>query len=469
MATATETQLDVEISITETAPCTKRIALSVPASTIDQRLESALVAFMADASFPGFRKGKAPRSLVEKRVGGNLVNEARGQIMSEAYSTAIEQHKLRPISDPRPVDGETVPELARGKAFKFTVEIEVAPDFAVPDFGNIEVKKPMIEVGAEHIDGEILRQSYRWGAPARIEGPFEHLDRMLGKAVVTVDGRDGTYFETDKALCVVPAKEDEGKGALLGLLIDDLDKVLLGKKPGDTVAIKTKGADGHEREELRGKHITITYTIGEAERITPRSTKELAEMFGVESEDIFREQVKDALEQRRDGEQRQAMREQVSEQLTAMIDFPLPAKISEAQVSRSIEQQRMELLSRGLEAAAVENRLAEIRSKSESDARVRLKLFFIMARLAEHFGVQVTEQELNGRIAMMASQQNTRPEQMRQQIEQAGRMGEVISMIRDAKVSDRIISQAKTTEIPAEEWNKIVEAKAKSMAASGNG
>ena len=461
MATATETQLDVEISITETAPCTKRISLSVPAKTIDARLEMALASFISEASFPGFRKGKAPRSLVEKRVGGALIQETRNQIMSEAYSRAIEENKLRPISDPRPVEGDAVPELARGKAFKFNVEIEVAPDFDVPDFSNLEVKKPTIEVTGEHIDGEILRQSYRWGTPARIEGPFEHLDRMLGKAVVTVDGRDGTYFETDKALCVVPAKEDEGKGALLGLMIDGLDKALLGKKSGDTVTITTTGSAGHEREELRGKNITITFTIGEAERITPRTAKELAEMFGVESEEIFREQVKDALEQRRDGEQRQAMREQIAEQLTAKIDFPLPAKISEAQIARTLEQQRMDLLSRGLEAPAVENRLAELRSKSESDARTRLKLFFIMARLAEHFGVQVTEQELNGRIAMMASQQNMRPEQMRAEIEKTGRGGELISLIRDAKVSDRIISQAKITDIPAEEWNKIVEAKAK--------
>jgi trigger factor len=284
---------------------------------------------------------------------------------------------------------------------------------------------------------------------------------MLGKAVVTVDGRDGTYFEADKALCVVPAKEDEGKGALLGLLFEGLDASLIGKKVGDTVKVTTTGSDSHEREELRGKKIAIEYTITEAERITPRSAKELSEMYGVESEEIFREQVKDALEQRRDSEQRAAMREQVSEQLVAKIDFALPSKLSESQAARTIEQQRMELLSRGLDPASVETRLAELRGKSEKVAKDRLKLFFIMARLAEHFGVQVTEQELNGRIAMMAAQQNARPDQMRQQIEQSGRMGDVISMIRDAKVGDRVISLAKVSDISAEDWNKVVEAKAK--------
>jgi FKBP-type peptidyl-prolyl cis-trans isomerase (trigger factor) len=114
-----------------------------------------------------------------------------------------------------------------------------------------------------------------------------------------------------------------------------------------------------------------------------------------------------------------------------------------------------------MEASAVENRLAEIRGSSEKVAKDRLKLFFINARLAQHFGVNITDQELNGRIAFMAQQQGVRPEQMRQQLEKSGRMGEVISVIRDAKVGDRIISQAKISDIAADEWNKLVEAKAK--------
>jgi trigger factor len=465
MATATESQLDVEITLTETAPCTKQIKLHVPAAAVDARLELALSAFMSDAALPGFRKGKAPRALLEKRFGGSILNETRGQLMSEAYTKAIEDNKLRPISEPRPVDSEVIPELTRGKPFYFTVEIEVAPEFATPDFTSFEVKKPTIEVTPDHIEGEILRQSYRWGTPARIEGPLENLDRMLGKAVVSVEGREGAYFETDKALCVVPAKEDEGKGALLGLLFDGLDVALLGKKVGDTVKVSTTGSDSHEREELRGKKITIEYTIVEAERITPRTNKELAEMFGVETEELFMEQVKDALEQRRDGEQRAAMREQIAEQLISKIDFELPTKLTEEQATRTIEQQRMELLSRGIDPASVETRLAELRGKSEQSARDRLKLFFIMARLAEYFGVNVTEQELNGRIAAMAAQQNARPEQMRAQIEKSGRMNEVVSVIRDAKVSDRIIAQAKVTDIAADEWNKIVEAKSASSKA----
>ena len=276
MSNATETAADIQIGITDTAPCTKEIRLTMPAEAVTARLDLAMGEFLRNAALPGFRPGKAPRGLVEKRFGQAVLDETRGQLIQEGYRRALEENKLRPLGDPRPVDGDTLPELARGKDFTLAFEIEVAPAFDLPDFASFEVKRPMIEVTAEHVDAEILRQSYRWGTPARIEGPFENLDRMLGKAVVTVEGRDGVFFETDKALCVVPAKEDEGKGALLGLLIDGLDAALLGKKVGDTVVITTKGADSHEREELRGKTISIEFHVAEAERIAPRTHKELA-------------------------------------------------------------------------------------------------------------------------------------------------------------------------------------------------
>ena len=139
MATATDSQLDVELTVTETAPCTKQIRLRVPASAVNARVDMAMATFMADASLPGFRKGKAPKALLEKRFGPAIVQETRQQVMSEAYSRAVDEHKLRPITDPRPVAGETVPELARGSDFAFSVEIEVAPEFDLPDFGGFEV------------------------------------------------------------------------------------------------------------------------------------------------------------------------------------------------------------------------------------------------------------------------------------------------------------------------------------------
>ena len=93
--------------------------------------------------------------------------------------------------------------------------------------------------------------------------------------------------------------------------------------------------------------------------------------------------------------------------------------------------------------------------------RRKLKLFFIVGKLSEQFGVTVTEAELNGRIASLAQQQNVRPEVLRKDLEKNNGIGEVMHIIREAKVADRLLVNAKTEDVAADDWNALVNAKAK--------
>lgn len=461
MTTATEATPNTVV-VEETSPTTRRITITVPAETVDERIELSYGTLRSESALPGFRKGKAPRTLLEKRFGPTILKETRTQLVADAYSKAIEEKAIRPVTDPELAAESRDVELVRGKPFTFAVDVEVIPEFAIPELEGMEIKRPSIEVSTEHVDEEILRQRYRWGVPNRIDGPFENLDRMIGRAEVRIEGSDAAepFFATDDAIAVVPAKEDEGKGQLLGLIVDGLEAALLGKKVGDTITITTTGPEHHEREEVRGKTLTITYSPRAAERVAPLDIPALVERFGLGTEEILREQIKFALEQRRDGEQAAAMREQVFEFLLDKVDFPLPAKLSEAQLGRTIQRQRVELLHRGLEAEVVERRLAELRGSSETQVRNRLKLFFVLARLSEQYGVTVTEQEIAGRVHQIAQSQGVRPDQVRQQLSQSGGLNELAIQIREHKAADRVVQKAKVTDVPADEWNKEVERRA---------
>jgi FKBP-type peptidyl-prolyl cis-trans isomerase (trigger factor) len=176
--------------------------------------------------------------------------------------------------------------------------------------------------------------------------------------------------------------------------------------------------------------------------------------MGLETEENLRTQVRMVLERKRDAEQRAAEREQVSRHLADAVDFPLPERLSQVQIARNLEMARMEMLQRGMEAEEVETRLAELRHGSEEDTKRRLKLFFILSRLAEEMGVQVNEPEVNGRIAAMAAQRGVAPAQMRQDLERSGRLSELALSIREQKVLDRILDKATFTEISADKWNE---------------
>jgi trigger factor len=150
----------------------------------------------------------------------------------------------------------------------------------------------------------------------------------------------------------------------------------------------------------------------------------------------------------------------VYEYLLENTTMDLPKKISESQVTSTIERQRMELLYRGEDPESVEKRLAEIRAQTEEQALNRLKLLFVMNKVARDFSIEVNENEINGRIAMIARQKGERPEKVREELTQSGAINEVARQIAEHKAADRIVDQAAVTEIPAEEWNEIAQSKA---------
>lgn len=450
---ATETTVVVE-KVGET---TKRLTITIPADVVSRKIEEAYAAVRADAQIPGFRRGSAPIALIEKRFGEAIMNDARQQLVSEAYGKALQDHKLEPIGDPELSEGFDKIEVTRGKPINLKMELEVAPEFTIPALEQLEVKRPVTEIAEKYVNEELRRMGYQMGTPARIDGDFTHLDRMLGKAVVRVKGAaQDPFFETDQCLVVVPDVEDEGKGQVLGLLIEGLTQKLLGKKVGDTFTIQTKGPEAHEREELRNADITIEFTPAQAERIAPAAPEALAEMLGLGAIENLKEQVKLSLEARRDQEQRAAMREQAAEWLLEKVDFPLPEKMSGAQVARNIEMARLQFMQQGLADEEIERRLAEIRASSEADTRRRLKLFFVLARLAQQFEVGVTDAEVNGAVVQMARSRNLRPDAVRAELQKSGRLNEMALAIREAKTLDRVLDKAKTSDIDAEEWNKVV-------------
>lgn len=445
------------VVVTEAGPACKRVSISVPAKDVDAAIEQAMSEAAASVSLPGFRPGRVPRSMIEKRFGKALLEEARSKLVDRSFGEAAESKGLKPLTQPRLPEGATLPDLKRGAAFEFAVELEVLPEFTLPAWEGLAIKKPVIDVADEHINAELERMSYRFGTPERITGPFVRLDRMVGHATVRAEGIAEPILDSDGVLAVVPAEQDGTAGPMLGLMIEGLDTALIGKSVGDAVVIQTTGPEAHEREEIRGKKLTIDYRIADAERITPASTEQLATGFGAATAELLRDQVRLGLEQRRDGEQAAALREQVVEILTDAVQMELPERLSSAQAQRDLARREYELLHRGMDPQRVEREIAAARAESGAQSRRRLKTSFILAKLADELGVDVTDAEVNGRIASIARQQNTRPEKLRAELQKSGAIMEIASSIREGKTAERVVAKATITEVPAIEWNKAIE------------
>ena len=446
------------VKIDDLGPTRKRLTITIPAEAIDEKLGLSMSALASDTVMPGFRKGRAPKQLLERRFGDAVRSETKNQVIAQAYAAAVDEHKLKTIGEPEPAENfdiETV-EVKPGKPLTFAVDIEVAPEVTLPSFDNIELKRPTLEVTKEMIDTELHNQRLRLGTPHEIKSDYQKGDRVLCSATATKKGEDEPFFRTDATLIVYPGDEDGGRGQVLGLLIDGLAGVLDKTKVGEGFSIDTKGPEAHEREDIRGADITLDLHVKEAVHVEPAEIERVLEEYGIDSEDLLREQIKLAIEQRRDVEVADALRTQVYDYMIESTDLPLPQKLTQSQAARSLENARLNLLQRGVPEEEVETHLAEMRGASEEDAKRRLKLFFLLHALAEKFEIKVSDQEINGRIAQMAGSYGMRPEQLRNDLAQRGALANVAMQIREQKAADRIVAQAKVKEISVKEWQDIV-------------
>ncbi|MCH8823281.1 MAG: trigger factor [Planctomycetes bacterium] len=450
--TESKSQTASDIKVEDNGPACKRITITISADTIKQKLDDQVGTLSANTALPGFRKGKAPRQLLERRFGETVREETKTQIMAEAYAQAIEEKDIKPVGEPEPTSDVKDLKLIPGESLTFTIDVEVTPEFDLPPLDGIEIKKPIFEITKERIQAELDRQCRQLGIAKKIDGDFQEGDILAVQVTVNKEGETEPLVTDQYAVISVPSKDAGGRGPVLGLMIDGLAGILKAAKAGDSIALKAVGPEAYEREDVRGASLNLEVRITGAERPEPATVEQVVEAFGLGNEENLQEQMRLGIGQQNDNEQASAMREQLYDYLAKAVDFELPKKLSAAQASRNLERQRIELLERGLMPAEVEERLAEIREESEANTQLRLKLFFVMHRLADHFDIEVSEQEVNGRIASIAAQRGVRPDQIRSELSQAGRLADVSRVIREHKAADKAIAGAKIVEIPAEEW-----------------
>jgi len=445
MAQSTAAPSTNSVRIEDVGPSRKRVTITIPGRKVSEQLNESINAVATEAEIPGFRKGRVPRSLVEKRFGAMVRNEARNQLVASAYSEAIEHHKLQVLGEPEPVEDLSQVELKPGADVTFSVEIEIVPEFQMPELEGIEVKKPPAVVTDEMVESQLTQLQQN-------EGTLEHQDAAapgdfcIGDGVIRDEKSSQEYLTLNGAVIQIPPESAGARGAILGVLVEDFGTQVGTPKEGSEITVRTKGPENHENPEMRGKPLVITFKIHRVERIRPASVEDLVARFGVSDEKHLRETITLQLNQRAVIGQQVAMREQIARFLLDSVDLELPEKLTARQSERNIQRQRLEMMYRGLTPMNVEQRMAEIRDKGQEAAQRELKLFFILARVAETYAVQVTNEEVIGRVSQLARERGTRPQDLYQELAKTNQLVHVAQQIREHKAIDAVLSRARVVD-----------------------
>jgi trigger factor len=464
--TATEEGLKFDVKIEDAGPACKSLTITIPEDEIKAKTENVFGDLSDEAVVPGFRKGRAPRRLLEKRFAEHVRDDVKNQLLSESYTKAIEDNDLDPLSDPQVDDAENL-KLPETGDLTFTVKVEITPDVELPAYDSLEVTKTITEVTDSDVDAEIERVCQQQGKPTEPKDAKIQEGDYAGVGVKIYAGEDAgddaeLIQEVPLDYVMVNGASAEYKGHVAGIVVDDLGKQLTGKTAGDELTISKTGPASHENEKIREQPITIKLSVGTVHRIEPATIEQITEQMGLGSEDELKERVRTMLEQKAEQNTQADLYQQLTDALVDKVDLELPKGITDQQASRVLQRQGMEMMYRGVPEEEVKAKLAEMRSESEEQAARQLKQFFILDKASKELEIDVDEQELNGRIAMMAMQQNRRPDKLRQEMAKQGQIEQLYLQLREQKTLDKILESAKVNEVKGEAGEAKAEAKKKS-------
>ena len=438
------TALKNTVTIEEAGPCKKKVSIEIPEEAIKNATDEQYNTLRKEALVPGFRKGRAPRRLLEKRFGKDTTEQIKLKLLADASESAVKDNELQPIGEPD-VDFENI-EMPSEGPLKFDFEVEVRPDFDLPQLEGIPVTRTKLEVSDEQVDREIERLQ-RWSGiwTPRKDGAVEPDDQIIADALIKAEG-----IEEEQKLDNIEIYVRQN-GFIGEIPVEKLDELLTGAKIGETKQISIDVPKTYFREEYRGKKVDIQIDIKDIKWLKPAELDEnFLTRLGIEDEKELREKTEDTLQSRLETQVRTEMSEQIYEYLLDNTNFDLPLDVVAAQAKTLLQRQYTNLMMRGLSREQLEEQMEQLQAGSEEQARKQLKTFFIMDKVADKLEIDASEEEINGHIAQIAIQRGQRPERMREDMERDGSLAQFKLEVRQNKCIAKLLETAKITEKKSE-------------------
>ncbi len=446
------------VTIEDTGPCKKKVTIEIAREKIAYTTDKQYKELGNEAIVPGFRKGRAPRRLIEKRFGKETTEQIKLILLDDASKSAIEGNELQAIGEPD-IDVENIEMPAEG-SLTFDFEVEVRPEFDLPQLEGIPVTKTKLEVTDDQIDREI-EQIQRWSGvwTPREEGPVELEDQIIADAVLKIED-----IEEEEKLDNVEIHVRQN-GFVGAIPVEKLDELLVGAKTGETKETSVDVPETFFREEYRGKKVDLKIDIKDIKWLKPAEIDEnFLKRYEVDDKDELREKIQDTLHSRLEGQSRTEMTEQIYKYLLDKTEFDLPMDVVAEQAHSVLQRQYTNLLMRGLSQEQVGEQIEQLKAGSEQQAQEQLKTFFIMDKVADKFEIKVTGEEINGHIAQLAMQRGQRPERMKEDMERNGSLAQFSLEVRQDKCIAKLLETAVITEKKPEKKAKKAKKKTKKSA-----
>lgn len=424
-------------NIQELGPCKRRLTITIPVDDVTTAINKSYGELRKNVTIPGFRKGKTPRKVLEKRFGDHILEDVKKDLVVDGIQDSIREHQLEVVSDP---DFEFADiKMDAESDMKFEVDIEIRPEFELPQIDDIEVTRTLKAVGDEEIDKVIenLRNERASWIPVEDEGA-KAKDLVIGKFELK-DG-DEVAFERNQSHLVVG---DDSK--LAGVPLPDMEKLFVDVTLDQVVTCKVDIPEDHPVSDIKGRTLDASFKVEEIKRMElPEINDEFAENFGLESLSDLRNKVKEDVGNHMKDEANHKVEEDIIDAILERIPMDLP----ESTVNRAVERQAQEVLMQRLMAGELQAdnivaAQAELKTELLPQAEKSIRAWYVIQKLAKREKIFSTETDYNERIETMAAAKGSTPTAIREEIAKHDASEQVRTDILETKVRKWLTEQVK--------------------------
>ena len=359
-------------------------------------------------SIPGFRKGKAPRKMIEQMYGAEVFYEdAANAIIPEAYATAAEESKLEIVSQPK----ISVVQLEKGKPFIFAAEVAVKPEVELGEYKGIEVPKYSNRVTQKEIDAKLEEEQLKNARTITVEGrPVQDKDEV----VLDFEGFvDGEAFEGGKG-------ENYPLTIGSGSFIPGFEEQLIGAEPEKEVEVKVTFPEDYHAEDLKGKEAVFKCTVHE---IKAKELPEIDDEFAAEVSEFdtleeYKADVKAKIKEQKAADGKRNQEDQAVEQAVKNAEYEIPQPMIDTQTTQMVEDFAQRIQSQGITLEQYFQFTGLTAEKMMEDMKPqaikRIETRLVLEAIAKAENIEITDEKVDEELAKMAESYKMEVEKLKE-------------------------------------------------------
>ena len=427
----------MKVTVKESAKCQKILNIEVPPEAILAEYDRFYNEVGKSAEVPGFRKGKAPRQILERHFADRAHEKVLSNLVSDNYYKALEQEKIKPIAMPQISNVD----FKKDSKLTFQATIDVPPAFNLKDYKNIKIKKEILKVSDEEIEKILGYLQDRYAQFSPVENRATQVD---------------DYVICDYSYSVEGKQIDKRQGVWLALsdkmFIPGLSEQLTGINSGAEKEFILELPKDFHPAELAKKKAEFKVSVKEIkEKKLPDLNDEFAKMIGKETLDELKVQIKEDLSKEKETGIKSDMKSQIVESLVKSMPIDVPESMVTERENSLLQSMKQKMKQQGLNNNQIEEEEKKLKDAVQKEALKQIRIFFIFDKISTEEKIKITQEDVEKRIDDIARAHNQKKEDVLKYFSEKNVMDNLQAEIWEDKIVSFLIDSASITEVESKE------------------